>query len=133
MILAAKVTCCRSLTDLEFHAVCPPPFRKAWHVSLELNERRSYHQFIRPIEDLLKQEMEGPIMTKEYLVVLFVRNRRVMINGEFMGTTNKKLELERGPYEVTLGPPNNFGPAKQDVELRNTSSLMPMIVEFEEA
>ena len=72
-------------------------------------------------------------MAKEYLEVLFARSRRVLINGEVMGTTNKKLELERGPYEVTLGPPNNFKPDKQDIDLRNTSSQMPMVVEFEEA
>lgn len=72
-------------------------------------------------------------MAKEYFVVLFPRSRRVMINGEFMGTTNKKLELESGSYEVTLGPPLNFTPEKYDVDLHNTSSLMPMIVEFEEA
>ena len=72
-------------------------------------------------------------MVKEYLVVLFPRSRRVMINGEFMGTTNKKLELENGVYEVTLGPPLNFTPEKCDVDLRNTSSLTPMIVEFTEA
>ena len=72
-------------------------------------------------------------MAKEYLVALFPRNRRVMINGEFMGATNKKLELESGLYEVTLGPPKNFTPEKHDVDLRNTSSLMPMIVEFGEA
>lgn len=72
-------------------------------------------------------------VSKEYLVVLFPRSRRVMINGEFMGTTNKKLELESGIYEVTLGRPLNFTPEKCDVNLRNTSSLMPMIVEFAEA
>lgn len=72
-------------------------------------------------------------MAKEYLVALFPRSRRVMINGAFMGNTNKKLELEGGLYEVTLGPPKNFIPEKHDIELRNTSSLMPMIVEFEEA
>ena len=71
-------------------------------------------------------------MAKEYLVVLFPRNRRVMINGEFMGTTNRKLELESGLYEVTLGPPGNFTPEKHPIDLRNTSSLMPMIVEFVE-
>jgi hypothetical protein len=72
-------------------------------------------------------------MAKEYLVALFPRNRRVMINGELMGATNKKLELESGLYEVTLGPPKNFTPEKHDVDLRNTSSLMPRIVEFVEA
>ncbi len=69
-------------------------------------------------------------MAKQYLVVLFEKNRRVKINGEFMGTTNKKLELESGLYEVTLGPPNNFSPEKLDIDLINTSSLRPMIIEF---
>ncbi|MEJ2659866.1 MAG: PEGA domain-containing protein [Desulfobacteraceae bacterium] len=72
-------------------------------------------------------------MAKEYLVALFARKRRVMINGQFMGTTNVKLELEGGPYEVTLGPPMNFTPEKHSVDLQNTSSLTPMIVEFEES
>jgi len=68
----------------------------------------------------------------EYLVVLFPRNRRVKINGEFMGATNTKLEIEGGHYTVTLGPPNNFTPEKYDIDLRNTASLMPMVVEFQE-
>jgi len=72
-------------------------------------------------------------MAKEYLVALFPRNLRVMINGEFMGNTNRKLELEGGLYEVTLGPPKNFSPEKYDVDPRNTSSLRPMIVEFAKA
>ena len=75
----------------------------------------------------------GAIMAKEYLVALFPRNRRVMINGEFIGTTNKKLELESGLYEVTLDMPKNFTPKKYDIDLRDTSSLMPMVVEFGEA
>ena len=72
-------------------------------------------------------------MAKEYLVALFLRKRRVLINGEYMGSTNKKLELESGEYEVSLGPPQNFKPAKHNVDLRNTSAMVPMMVEFEEA
>ena len=71
-------------------------------------------------------------MPKEYLVVLFPRNRRVKIKGKFMGTTNTKLELEGGHYKVTLGPPNNFTPEMHDIDLRDTASLMPMVVEFQE-
>ncbi|MEH6355279.1 MAG: PEGA domain-containing protein [Marinobacter sp.] len=72
-------------------------------------------------------------MSKEYLVALFPRRRRVLINGHFMGTTNTKLELESGVYEVTLGPPLNFSPEKCEIDLRNTSSLMPFMIEFTEA
>ena len=70
---------------------------------------------------------------KEFLVLSFPRKRRVMINGEFMGDTNKRLELENGLYEVTLGAPRNFTPEKHEIDLCNTSSLMTFIVEFEEA
>lgn len=71
-------------------------------------------------------------MAKEYLVVLFVRPRRVKINGLFMGHTNRKLELEGGLYQVTLGPPANFSPESVEVDLRGTSSLKPLTVEFRE-
>ncbi|MCX7107986.1 MAG: PEGA domain-containing protein [Methylococcales bacterium] len=69
-------------------------------------------------------------MAKEYLVVSFPRTRRVLINGQFSGTTNIILELEDGQYEVTLGPPKNFTPEKYDIDLHGTSSMNPMIVEF---
>ena len=39
-------------------------------------------------------------MAKEHKVALFARKRRVMINGQFMGTTHVKLGLEGGPYEL---------------------------------
>ncbi|HET56939.1 MAG TPA: hypothetical protein ENN35_00670 [Deltaproteobacteria bacterium] len=71
-------------------------------------------------------------MAKEYLVVLFPRARRVKINGQFMGMTNRKLELEGGRYEVALGQPFNFTPETVEIDLRNTSSLTPMTVEFME-
>lgn len=71
-------------------------------------------------------------MAKEYMVVSFPASRQVMINGELMGITNTKLELESGTYEVTLDPPLNFKPEKRDVNLRHTSSIMPMTVEFTE-
>ncbi|AFP30553.1 hypothetical protein MRBBS_1615 [Marinobacter sp. BSs20148] len=57
----------------------------------------------------------------------------MLINGQFMGNTNTKLELESGVYEVTLGPPLNFSPEKFEIDLRNTSSLMPLMIEFTEA
>jgi hypothetical protein len=69
-------------------------------------------------------------MAKEYLVVLFQKNRRVKINGAFNGITNTKLELESGIYEISLGPPSNFSPEKQDIDLSNTTSLRPMLIEF---
>ncbi|WP_035244397.1 PEGA domain-containing protein [Desulfonatronovibrio hydrogenovorans] len=69
-------------------------------------------------------------MAREYLVVLFSSKRRVKINGQFMGYTNTKLELEGGRYEVTLGPPANFSPEAQAIDLKQTASLQPMTIEF---
>ena len=71
-------------------------------------------------------------MPKEFLVVLFPRMRRVKINDEFGGQTNRIIELEGGEYKVTLGPPANFIPDHHRVDLRNTSAMTPMIIEFEE-
>jgi hypothetical protein len=68
----------------------------------------------------------------EYLVVLFPRQRRVIIQGQFMGNTNKRLALEGGTYTVSLGPPKNFKPEQQEIDLRNTSALTPLMIEFEE-
>ena len=68
----------------------------------------------------------------EYLEVLFPHRRAVLINGESMGETNMLLELEGGKYKVTLGPPQDFTPAQQQIDLRNTSPLTPKQVEFKE-
>ena len=66
----------------------------------------------------------------EYLEVLFPHQRVVLINGVSMGETNKLLELEGGNYEVKLAPPEDFTPKRQQIDLRNTSVLEPMQVEF---
>lgn len=75
--------------------------------------------------------LEAPAMP-EYLEVLFPHRRMVLINGSNMGETNILLELEGGVYEVKLGPPQDFTPAQQQIDLRNTSPLNPKQVEFQE-
>ena len=69
-------------------------------------------------------------MATEYLVVRFSKKRSVLVNGEMMGMTNTKLELEGGAYEITLGPPQDFQPALKSIDLTGTSSLDPMTVTF---
>lgn len=71
-------------------------------------------------------------MAKEYLVVKYRRRRRLMINDQFMGYTNKNLELEGGKYTVTLGPPDNYKPPQINIDLQGTAAMLPMIIEFEE-
>lgn len=69
-------------------------------------------------------------MPYEYLVVLYPTQRRVKLNDEFMGYTNIILEIERGEYNVTLGPPQNFEPEVQQLDLRNTTVLNPRTIAF---
>jgi hypothetical protein len=66
----------------------------------------------------------------EYLEVSFPQRRIVLVNGVSMGETNMLLELEGGKYEVKLAPPQDFAPARQQIDLRNTSALNPKQVEF---
>ena len=68
----------------------------------------------------------------EFLVVLFPRKRQVKIDGEVNGSTNELIEIEGGEHSVTLGPPRTFKPASRNVDVRNTSALMPMTVSFED-
>ena len=67
----------------------------------------------------------------EYLVVLFPRSRRLVIDGELRGYTNELIELEGGEHRVSLGPPANFTPqSPRRIDLRNTSELMPHTILF---
>jgi uncharacterized membrane protein len=69
-------------------------------------------------------------MAFEYLVILFPRSRRVKLNGEYSGKTNRLMEIEGGKYNITLGPPENFEPDAHDIDLRGTSAQSPKIVTF---
>ena len=68
----------------------------------------------------------------EYLTVSFPHPRAVLINDESRGETNELLSLEGGAYEVRLGPPPDFTPTLQQIDLRNTSALTPLAIEFQE-
>ena len=69
----------------------------------------------------------------EFLVVRFVRSRRVKVDGEFMGRTDELIEIEQGRHEVTLGYPPNFKPEIITVILKDTTEFTPREVRFEEA
>jgi len=69
-------------------------------------------------------------MPYEYLVVLYPSQRRVKLNDEVMGQTNAVIEIEGGEYDVSLGPPTNFAPGVQKIDLRNTSLFRPLTLSF---
>ena len=79
----------------------------------------------------LEQDSKGT-GSVEYLVVRFVRSRRVKVDGDFLGRTGDLLEIERGTHVVTLGHPPNFTPDHHTVRLRNTTEFAPRQVTFEE-
>lgn len=67
----------------------------------------------------------------QYLKVRFPTRRRVKIDDEFNGYTNKLIEIRGGPHDISMGSPKNFKPRVRKVTLRNTSPLRPKIVSFE--
>jgi len=67
----------------------------------------------------------------EYLLVKFARQRRVKIDDEFNGRTGDLIEVEAGSHVVSLGPPANFTPGEQRINLKDTSELQPREICFE--
>lgn len=67
----------------------------------------------------------------QYLKVRFPTRRRLKIDGEFNGYTNKLIEIRGGSHKISMGKPENFKPQERKVDLRNTSRLRPKIVSFE--
>jgi hypothetical protein len=66
----------------------------------------------------------------EYLLVHFPASRRVKVGSVFQGKTEELIELEAGTYIITLEPPINFAPKKQEVQLAGTTPLSPREVIF---
>ncbi len=67
----------------------------------------------------------------EYLKVRFPTRRKVKIDGEFNGYTNKVIRIQGGPHTITMGKPLNFRPKSRRVNLKRTSVLKPKIVKLE--
>ena len=67
----------------------------------------------------------------EYLIVLCGGEiREVWVDDAPQGKTNFILQLEAGVHTVTLGPPYDFAPIQQTVQLTNTSPLQPCRIVF---
>lgn len=66
----------------------------------------------------------------EFLLVQYVRKRRVVIDDEPNGLTNQIIELEAGAHTVTLGPGVPFKPAKREIDLSGTNALEPFETSF---
>ncbi len=68
----------------------------------------------------------------EFLKVNFEgAGRLVLVNGNPGGPTNTVITFPLpGTYRITLGPPNDFAPGVQEIELISTSAFIPMEVTF---
>jgi len=66
----------------------------------------------------------------EYVIVTFPINRLVYIDKEKNGGTNQVLLVDTGTHVFDLGPVADYLPASQQVTVKDTTSLMPLTVEF---
>jgi hypothetical protein len=68
----------------------------------------------------------------EYLIVYFLEQRRVIIDGIDSGfDTNVVIETDGGHHTISLGKPLDYIPKKQKVVLEGTNVLAPQEVIFE--
>jgi hypothetical protein len=66
----------------------------------------------------------------EYVKVTFPESRRVRIDGQVAGVTNRTLMVERGHHKIDLGSPSNYHPEFLDQTIENTTGNSPLVVEF---
>jgi len=67
----------------------------------------------------------------ECVPVKLARERRVKIDDDVNGRTGDLIEVEAGSHVVSLGPPANFTPGEQRINLKDTSELQPREICFE--
>jgi hypothetical protein len=66
----------------------------------------------------------------EYLIVHFQETRRVLIDGQDQGRTDRTIELEPGTYTVSLSPSDDVKPQKRRIRLSKTSPIKPREIAF---
>ena len=66
----------------------------------------------------------------EYIKVTFPTRRKVRVDGEATGFTNKVIQVETGHHTFDLGPKQNYSPEELDVNVIGTIPTEPMIISF---
>ena len=66
----------------------------------------------------------------EYVKVAFPTDRFVYIDGDKGGITNQVLRVDAGTHGFDLGNLANYKPATVEVEVKETTVLLPMLVVF---
>lgn len=67
----------------------------------------------------------------EYVKVTFPTQRRVWVDGQPAGTTNKIFQVQTGSHTFHLGPKKNYKPERRQRMVKGTLPEEPMIIAFE--
>ncbi len=65
----------------------------------------------------------------EYVVVKYIVDRKVRIDGEEAGFTNDTLMVDQGHHTFDLGVPSDYRPTSVEKIVVNTTSVGPMIID----
>jgi len=67
----------------------------------------------------------------QYIKVLFPTRRKVWVDGNPAGFTNKVFQIDAGHHTITLwSSKKNFSPDAHEVNVIGTIPTKPLIVEF---
>lgn len=67
---------------------------------------------------------------EEFVKVTFPTRRKVRVDGEPAGFTNKVFQVDTGHHTFDLGPKKNYSPEEQDVNVIGTIPTEPMVISF---
>ena len=67
----------------------------------------------------------------EWLEVMYLEVRDVLVDDTICGTTNKPMMVERGHHVITLGGEQNYTSPPMPVAIFNTTKQNPMLLLFE--
>jgi len=66
----------------------------------------------------------------EFIKVIFTTRRKVFVDGNPAGFTNKMFQVETGQHKFDLGPEKDYTPVEQIIDVVGTTPLDPMIIHF---
>ena len=76
------------------------------------------------------RQAKGGIIVDEYVRVTFATRRKVRVDGQPTGFTNKVFQVETGHHTFDLGPKQNYSPNRHDVNVIGTIPSEPMVISF---
>jgi hypothetical protein len=65
----------------------------------------------------------------EYVKITYLIDRKVRIDGQVAGFTNRTLMVERGHHKFDLGDPADYSPRFVDRDVQQTTGLSPLIID----